>query len=165
MKINFAEEIQVMPLLAPIDIVANATATQYVKMSQIGSGQLEIELPFGVVTSTDSTGEVVITVEANDVNDTSSSDDNTNAIAFNYRLSAAVGTGTMGAITAATSAGASLINTNDNKMILIYVDPAVAAQKYVRAVLTPTSESTVDLVAAVARFVPRKAGNTQISST
>lgn len=165
MKLNLSEEVQTVPVLAPIDIVATATATKYVNLSKVGTGQVEFEISFGVVTSTDSTGEVVITLVANDVNDTSTSDNNENAIAFNYRLSAAVGTDTMGAIAAATSAGYALINTDDNKTVLAYVDPAVAAQKYVRAVITPTAETTVCLVSSTARFIPRKAQNAQSSSS
>lgn len=164
-KLNFAEELQVVPILAPADIVATATATKYVNMSKIGSGQLEIEINFGNVASTDSTGEVVVTIEANDVNDTSSTDNNEGAIAFNYRLSAAVGSDSMGAITAAAAAGAAVNNTSDNTTLLCYVDPAVAAKKYVRAVLAPTAETTATVVGAVARFVPRKAQNAQGSST
>lgn len=164
-KLNFAEEIQTVPLLAPADIVATATVTKYVNMSKIGTGQLEIEVNFGNIASTDSTGEVVVTIEANDVNDTSSSDNNEGAIAFNYRLSSAVGTDSLGAITAATASGAAVNNTDDNKTLLVYVDPAVAQKKYVRAVLTPTAEITATVVGAVARFIPRKAQNALSTSS
>ena len=131
----------------------------------MGTGQVEFEFNFGVVTSTDSTGEVVITLVGNDVNDTSAGGNNEVAFAFNYRLSAAVGTDTMGAIAAATSAGYALINTDDNKTLLAYVDPAVVGQKYVRAVITPTAESTVCVVGANARFIPRKAQNVSPTSS
>lgn len=165
MKLNFAEEIQPVPLLAPVDIVATATVTKYVNMSKIGSGQLEIEVNFGNIASTDSTGEVVVTVEANDVNDTSSSDNNEGAIAFQYRLSSAVGTDSLGAITAATASGVAVNQGDDNKTLFVYADPAVAQKKYVRAVLTPTAEITATLVGAVARFIPRKAQNAFQSSS
>lgn len=164
-KINLAEEIQFVNILTHADIVATATPTKYVNMSKIGSGQLEIEFNFGTVTSTDSTGEVVITLVGNDVNDTSSSDNNEVAVAFNYRLSSAVGTDSLGAITAATSAGYALPNTGDNTTLLVYVDPAVLQQKYVRGVVTPTAETTVCVVGANARFTPRKAQNSLSSST
>ena len=165
MKLNFAEEVHVLPLKAPSDIVATATATNYVKIANLGNGQLELAFDFGVVTSTDSTGEVVVTIEANDVNDTSSSDNNEGAIAFNYRLTAAVGTDNMGAITAATATGVAVPNTGDNKLLLCYVDPAVAAKKYVRGVITPTAETTVCIVGAQARFIPRFAQNDAVVST
>ena len=99
-KLNFAEEYQVVPLLAPADIVATAAVTRYVKLGSIGRGQLEIEVNLGALTTTDSTGEVVVTVVGNDTNDTSTSDNNEVAAAFSYRLSGAVGTDAMGAIAA-----------------------------------------------------------------
>jgi hypothetical protein len=165
MKLNMAEEIQVVPVLARADIVATATATKFVNIAKVGSGQVEFAFNFDVVTSTDSTGEVVVTIEADDVNDTSSSDTSAAAIAFNYRLSAAVGTDSMGALTAATSAGYAFANTDDNKLLLVYVDPAVAAKKYIRGMITPTAETTVCGVGATARFVPRKAQASQNSSS
>lgn len=165
MKLNFAEEVQPVTLLAPVDIVATATVTKWLNLSKVGAGQVEIEFPFGVFTSTDSTGEVVITIEADDVNDTSSSDTTAAAIAFNYRLSSAVGADSLGAITAATSSGVAIPQDGDNKTLYVYVDPAAAAKKYIRGVITPTAESTVTLVAAAARFIPRKAQNSLSSSS
>jgi hypothetical protein len=165
MKLNMAEEIQVVPVLTPADIVATAAVTKYVNLSKVGMGQLEFEINFGAVASTDSTGEVVVTIEANDVNDTSTSDNNEGAIAFKYRLSGAIGTDTMGAMTDAEAAGTAVNNTNDNKTLLVYVDPAVAAKKYVRAVITPTAEISSTLVGAVARFIPRKAQSVHPSSS
>jgi hypothetical protein len=168
MKPTYAEALKYLPLLAPQDIVATATATEYVKLARC-EGLIEIAVQFGAIASTDSTGEVVVTIEANATNDTSSSDDATAAIAFNYRLSAAVGTDSMGAITAATTAGASVVNTNDNKTLLCYVDPSAVAgtagQKYVRAVISPTAEVTSTIVCASARYIPRYAGNSISSDT
>ena len=165
MKLNMLEEYHALPILAPADIVATATASQYVKIANVGTGQLEIAVAFGAIASTDSTGEVVVTIEANDANDTSSSDNNEGAIAFSYRLSAAVGTDNLGAVTAATSAGVAVSNATDNVTLFCYVDPAVAAKKYVRAVITPTSEITSTVVGATARFVPRYAQNDTPQST
>ena len=164
-KLNMAEEIHFVNLLAPIDIVATATVSKYVSTVQNGTGQLEFEVQFGVITSTDSTGEVVVTFVGNDVNDTTSSDNNEVAVAGNYRLSGAVGTDTMGALTAFTSAGVTVANTDDGKAVLAYVDPAVLQQKYVRAVVTPTAETTVCIVGVNARYIPRKAQASQASSS
>lgn len=166
MKLNMAEDIQVFPILAIADITTTATATSYVNLAKLGMGQLEIEVNFGAITPTDATGECVVTVEANAVNDTSSSDNDEGAIAFNYRLSSAAGTDSMGALTAAASTGKAISGTDDNKTLLVYVDPAVAAKKFVRAVLTPTADMTTTcVVGAVARFVPRKAQASQSSAS
>ena len=164
-KLNFAEEYQVVPILAPADIVATATVTRYVKLGSIGRGQLEIEVNFGALTTTDTTGEVVVTVVGNDTNDTSTSDNNEVAAAFGYRLSGAVGTDAMGAIAQATATGVVVSEANDNKTLLVYVDPAVVGQKYVRAVITPTNDLASTIVGATARFIPRKAQNAQPSSS
>jgi len=164
-KLNMAEEAQFVNLLAPVNIVATATVSNYVKTTQIGTGQLEFEVSFGVFTSTDSTGEVVVTFVGNDVNDTSSSDNNEIAVAGYYRLSGAVGTDSMGALAAFTSAGVSLPQTGSAKTILAYIDPAVLQQKYCRAVMTPTAETTACTVGVNARFVPRKAQASHASSS
>jgi hypothetical protein len=164
-KLNMAEEIHVTNLLAPIDIVATATVSQYVKTTAVGMGQIEFELSFGVITSTDSTGEVIVTFVGNDVNDTSSSDSNEVAVAGYYRLTGAVATDTMGTLTSFTSAGVAVANTDDGKTLLVYVDPAILQQKYVRAVVTPTTETTACVVGVNARYVPRKAQASQASSS
>ena len=160
-KLNFAEGYQVVPILPPQDILLTGTGTDYVKMSSIGMGQLEIEIYAGNLGATDSTGNLLVTVQTS----TSGDSDATADIAFNYRLSAATGTNTLGTITAATSAGVAMVSSSaDNKMLLIYVDPAVAGAEYVKAYLQPSTDSTATLVSAVARFIPRYAQNVQIAS-
>lgn len=164
-KINYAESFKVLPILSPADIVATATATQYLDLD-MSVGLVEIALHFGAVASTDSTGEVVVTIEASTAGSSNATEA---AITFNYRLSAAVATDTMGAITAATVSGVAVGQGDDNKVLLCYVDPSVVAQtadrRFIRAVITPTAEITSTLVGAVARFVPRYAGNSIPSST
>ena len=166
---NMADDKHKVTLLAPVDIVATATFSNFLNLAK-AKGLVELIIPFGVVTSTDSTGEVVVTVVADAVNDTSSSDTIAAAVAFEYRLSGAVGTDTMGALTAATSAGYALINTDDAKTLHIFIDPAavqlaLAGAKYARVELTPTAESTVTLVAVLAEYVPNYAGASQESSS
>lgn len=163
--IRYAQGLKVLPILGPIDIVATATATQYVDMDELN--WLTVLCPFGVVTSTDSTGEIVVTVEASTAG---SSNGTEGAIAFQYRLSAAVATDTMGAIGSATSAGVAVANTADNTLLVIEIDPAVVSasadtRRYVRVVFTPTSETTVCIVGAIAVGEPRYPGNSIPSST
>ena len=167
-KLNMAEELHFVNLLAPVDIVATATVSKYVSTTQIGNGQLEFVVQFGVITTTDSTGEVVVTFVGNDSNDTTTTDSNEVAVSGYYRISGAVGTDTMGALTAFTSAGVAFAQADDGKTLLAYIDPAVLQQKYVRAVLTPTTESagsTVCVVGVNARYIPRKAQASQASSS
>lgn len=167
MKYAFAETVKYLPLLAPSDIAANATASQYMNV-QDAAGIIELAIPFGNIASTDDTGGVTVTVEASTAGSSNATEQ---AIAFKYRLSAAVATDLMGAITSATSAGAVVDEGDDNKTLLVYVDPSTLAAlgndyKYIRAVLTPTAEVTATLQGGVhARFVPRYAGNAIPSST
>lgn len=166
MKYALAEDIKILPLLAPADIAATATASQYLDLDN-ATGLVELAIPFGNIASTDSTGEVVVTVEASTAGTSNATE---SAIAFKYRLSAAVATDTMGAIASATATGVAVNNDGDNKMLLIYVDPSTLAAlgdyKFIRAVITPTAEITATVIGGVqARFRPRYAGNAIPSST
>lgn len=164
---SYHENVKVLPLLAPQDIVATATASSYVDVSN-AAGVIEFDIPFGAIASTDSTGEVVVTVEASTAGSSNATEA---AIAFRYRLSAAVDTDTMGALASATTAGYAVGNANDNKVLSLFVEPSqLAAQgadyKYLRAVITPTAEITSTIVGGVqVRFVDRYAGASMPSST
>lgn len=164
--IRYAEGLKVLPILKPQDIVATATATSYVDLDQINWATFLVQ--FGNIASTDSTGEVVVTVECSTAGSSNATE---SQIAFQYRLSAAVDTDTMGAITAATAAGGAAVNnTSDNTLLVIDLDPAAVAanaatMRYVRVVITPTSEVTATLVNAVFIGEPRYPGNSIPSST
>src|SRR5690349_1581493 len=137
-------------LLAPADIVATATASAYINV-QHAAGTIEFQIPFGAIASTDSTGEVVVTIEASTAGTSNATEA---AIAFKYRLSGAVATDLMGALTSATTTGAAVGNATDNVTLFCYVEPSqLAAQgadyKWLRAVITPTSEITSTVVGGV----------------
>jgi hypothetical protein len=158
------EEVHAYPLRAPV-AVTNATAilTNGVKMSRIGSGQLEIELMFGAVSATDSTGDLSVTV----VESSAGVSTDGTAVAFSYRLSAAVGSDTLGAIVAvdSTSSAAILATDASNAVMFLYVDPNVVAKEYIHAVVTPSADSTSYIVGAIARFVPRYAQGTPLAAS
>lgn len=167
MKQAHAEVLKILPVLAPVDIAATATRTQYIDTDQC-VGLIEFEVAFGAITSTDSTGEAVVTVESSTA---AVSTDAGTAIAFQYALSEAVATDSMGAITAATSSGKGVnSSTDDNKTLLVYVDPAVMKangddHRYAAVVVTPTSDVSATLVGVVARYSPRYPQASQKSST
>lgn len=166
MKYAFAEDVKVLPLLGAVDIAATATATQYVDVGK-ALGPIEIAFNFGVVTSTDSTGEAIVTIEASTGGTSNATEQ---AIAFKYRLSAAVGTDTMGAITDATTSGVGFTQGDDNKILLCYVDPAALAAlgadfNWIRAVVSPTTDVSATLVGVTARFRPRYAQASIASDT
>lgn len=165
--IRYAEGVKVLPILAPADIAATATGTQYIDMDGVNWATVLVQ--FGSIASTDSTGEVVVTVEASTAGSSNATE---GQILFQYRLSAAVATDTMGAITtpATAAAGAPVNNTDDNKVLVIDIDPSVVAasadtRRYVRVVITPTSEVTATVVGAIAVLEHRYPGNTIPSST
>jgi hypothetical protein len=164
--IRYGEGLKVLPILTVADIVATATGTAYFDCDQLNWATVLVS--FGAIASTDTTGEVVLTVEASTAASSNATEGN---IAFSYRLSAAVATDTMGAITAATAAaGAAINNTADNTVVLIDIDPAVVSasadtRRYVRVVITPTSEVTSTIVGATLIAEPRYPGNSIPSST
>lgn len=164
--LSFAEKQKVLPILAPADIVATATGSQYVDLDQ-AVGFVEIEVNFGAIASTDSTGEAVVTIQCSTARSSNATE---SSVAFQYRLSGAVATDLMGDIASATASGVAVGQADDNKTLLIYVDPSVvqanaATMRFIRAVVTPTSEITSTVVGAVARFLPRYPGNSIPSST
>lgn len=164
---SYNENRKELNLLAPQDIVATATASAYVNVKH-AAGTIEFQIPFGNIASTDSTGEVVVTIEASTAGSSNATE---SAIAFKYRLSAAVATDTMGALTSATSSGVAVGNASDNCTLFCFVEPdqlaALGADfSYLRAVITPTAEITATVVGGVhCSFVPRYAGASIPSST
>ena len=121
-------------------------------------------MPFGDITNVGAT----VTVEASTAGSSNATEA---AISFSYRLSAAVATDTMGAITAATSAGVALVTADDNKVLVIDVDPAAlnsnpgADYRFLRVVVTPSSDNSVTDVGVIAVCEPRYPGNAIPSST
>lgn len=164
---SYNENKKELNLLAPQDIVATATASAYINVTE-AAGTIEFQIPFGTIASTDSTGEVVVTLEASTAGSSNATE---SAIAFKYRLSAAVATDTMGTLTAATSAGVAVVNTSDNCTLFCFVEPSQLAAlgadyMYLRAVITPTAEITSTILGGVhCSFRARHAGASIPAST
>ena len=165
-NIRFAEGLHVVPVLAPADIVATDVGTEFVDMNLFHHVTFLIQ--FGAMTS-DSTDTATVTIEACPIGTTTDGDEA--AIAFSYRLSSAVATDSMGAITAATASGVAVTAADDSKLLIVDVDAeAVAAAvsntgRYVRAFITTNAEMASCLVGAIAVFEPRYPQNTGASST
>lgn len=161
--IRYAEPLKVLPILAPQNIVASATATSYVDLDNANWCSFWVQ--FGAMTS-DSTDVCTVTVEASTAGSSNATEA---AIAFQYRLSAAVDTDTMGAITAATTAGVAVTAEDDNKGLWIDVDPSAVAvtadRRFLRLVLTPNAEMASCNVGVTALIEPRYKGNSIPSST
>lgn len=162
--IRFAQGLKVLPILAPQNIVATATATSYVDLDLVNWATFAVQL--GAMTS-DSTDTVTFTVEASTAGTSNATEV---AIAFNYRLSSAVDTDSMGAITAGSTSGVAVTAADDNKVLIVDVDPAVvqgtgADFRYVRLVATPNTEMASCNLGVVAYLEHRYPGNSIPTST
>jgi len=159
----FVEYDNIVPLLAPQDITTTATASSYMDLRY--AHRAAFLIVFGNVHGSTSTDREVVTVQgATDPAGTEA------AIAFNYRLSGALGTNTWGAITAAEAAVGVSINpgTDDNKLLWIEIDPADLAAndyRYVRVLLTDTPDMDNCLVAVLGLTQPRYKSSTHKSVT
>lgn len=149
-------------LIAPQDITTTATASPYVALK--GAHRCAFLVLIGNLNSATATDMEVITVEA-----ATAVDGTEAAIAFNYRLSGAIGANTWGAITASAAAGVSLDPaSHDNMALWIEVDvDALAANDYthLRVRATDTPDMTNCLIAAVAFVDARYKQTTFVSVT
>jgi hypothetical protein len=166
--IRFAQGLKILPVLGPVDTAATAAVTGFVDLNM--ANWVTFLVSFGNMTSDDS--DVVNIIARASTEGTSAATEPT-AINFNYRVSSAVATDLMGAITAGTSDGISssdLYNASDldNTVVVIDVDPSVVAAKsadmrWVSLAFTPTGPITILGVMAVIEH--KYPGNTIPSST
>ena len=157
---------KIMPVLAPVDTTTTAANTIPVDLSN--AHRCTFGIMFGAITSSSTTAAPTVTVLAA----TGAATTGATAIAFNYRLSAAVGTDTWGAITAATTAGKALTLTSDNMMLLIDVNPVdvfngVGAPdgRYVYVHIASEAHVTSLVIAGFAEIEPRYAQTSMLSAT
>jgi len=158
----------VVPLVAPVDGTTGSPATPYLNMGTFHRATLFVY--FGVVTSSTDTDTLTITLECSSA---STSDAAEEAVPFQYRYSAAFATGnTWSAVTAATSAGASLGASTvfDGFMVGIDINPSVLVghmpqAKYVRAQLTPSAAYSALNYAVFAATEPRYRQTTMVVAT
>ena len=165
MGIRFAEKLKVLPVLAPAD--STDGGSQFIDMEEVQ--WLSYLVSFGTMTS-DSTDTITVTVECSTATTTSTADIN---LPFHYRLSSAVATDSMGAITAVVSSDSVAITaTDDDKVLIIDVDPACipvqtsyTAHKYVRLFFDMSAQLASNIIGAIAVIEPRYPGNSMNSST
>ncbi len=145
-KRNLGERIHVVPLLAPAQISATTT------ISAINMGLFN-QIDFIIALGDLATADFTLTI----AEDTAATATSADAIAFEYRVSAAAGTDTMGAVTASESTGLALANaTYDNKTLIVSVDSSALTDghKYCRPVLTRGGSATA-YVSVTAMCYPR----------
>lgn len=163
-KANYAEGLKILPILAPVAFTTSAVQSQYVDLKNNHWATFLVSL--GLMTS-DSTDTVTVTVECSTAGSSNASEIK---LAYQYRLSAAVGTDSMGAITAATTDGVVLnAADDDSKLLVIDVDPAtipakMADGRFLRVVATPSAQVASGVIAITALLEPRYPGNAIPSS-
>jgi hypothetical protein len=167
---RFAEKYNVIPLLAPAAYTSDTAILQssYVRIDQAHA--LSFVVPIGNMTS-DSTDTITFTVQCSTAGASNATEA---AVPFRYRLSNAIDTGGWGAITSVAATGVALTAAEDNKILLIEVDPAeaVATQgqpdaKFVRLVATfAQGDGQIGVLGGVqAVLEPRYPGNAIPSAT
>ena len=156
----------IIPLVAPADSTTNAVTSPYMDLRN--AQRASFLLMFGAITSTTVTDEMVVTLEAASVEEGAEV-----ALEFRYRLSAAVGANTWGAVTTCASTGFGMgADDSDNMALLIEADPdAINAHtndfRFARVVITPSPASQMEacIVSVVGLIDPRYKQTTHISAT
>jgi phage baseplate assembly protein gpV len=150
------DKIRVVQLTSPVD-----TTSTTVNSDVIGTKEL-IGIKFVVSFGTITGDTVVVTVEECD--DTTPS--NSTAIAYLYsKDGAAIGTDTAGAWTAVASTGVTIADTDDDKNLIIKVDPAAltADYPYLRVVADPGGSASAVEIAINAIVEERYNQSTNLS--
>jgi hypothetical protein len=168
MATKFGMYENIVPLFAPLDRAGTLLETPYLDLQS--ANRASFLLYFGIVTSTTATDTLTLTMEASTASTSNASEE---AVAFQYRVSAAFATGnTWGALTDATSAGVSLGASTvfDGFCIQVDVDPgAITAKKpdarWVRLVGTHTDAYSVMLVTCIGFVDSRYKQTTMIVAT
>jgi len=141
-KRNLGQEVHYVPILASVALSASSD------MTAVNMG-LYNKVDFIMCLGELATANFTLTVVA----DTAAANTSATAIAFDYRVSAAAGTDTMGDVTACASTGLELADgTYDNCTLIVSVDSdsLTAGKPYCRLVLTDpaTADALVSVVAA-----------------
>jgi len=143
-------------LMAPQDVGAAGVKSNFLNAGLVR--WLTFDVAFGNVNGDDA----VVSVEVCTANATSGA--SLAAIPFRYRLSGALGADTWGAVTTASSSGATLTSTSQsNTLMKLDVDPGSIASdasagetyKYIRVVVDPGSSISACLASVVAQYEPR----------
>lgn len=140
------QEVHIVPAIAPIDTTTTTVNTDVIGVKEYEA--IEFVISFGAIT-----GDTVVVTLKESTSTTASG----TAVAGKYRLSSAVNTDTMGAVTALTAGTVTIAATDDNKVLLIDVEPAAltAGYPYVFVELNPGASMSSCVVSAVALLKPR----------
>ncbi len=151
---NYQERVHIVPGLAPQDLGSTTTRSDVINAG--ACLWVQAIIPIGAITG----NAVVYVEECDNVTPTT----HTETAAWKYRLTSAVNTDSVGAITAGSASGITLTDgTDENKTMIIDIDPSAltAGYPYVAINIDPGSE----LFAAVTWVLyPRYPQNAQLSA-
>jgi len=149
---NLSEVKHYIPLASPVDTVAATVTTVGVDVGDCTA--VDFLVFFGTITG----DTVVVTVEEC----TTAAGAGNTAVVFDYRYTAAAGTDTLGAIATATTGGVTVTADDDDKILIISVDPAIIAAAggpYARVIANPGAGASPCEIAILAAVTPRNAQN------
>jgi len=144
---KYGMDCQLVPLISPVDLGSVDTGSAFINVEN--AQWISFIIPLGTITG----DTVTVTVEES----SAASSGAEVAVPFMYRLSSALGTDSWGAPTSATSAGVAVSADEDDKLLLIEIDPATLddGYNYLRVFFDLGSSATVAEVAVVAALEPR----------
>ena len=154
--IRFGENTHLNLLLAPVDIVSAATQSTHVKVT---GHRVHFLVTIGAITG----DSLNVQIEAS----TAATTTGANSIAFAYRLSGDTAADTYGAITTADSDGVDFTASDDNKFMLIDVDPSILPDddNYLSVLLAPGASASVCLASVMVAQESRYGQLDPVSST
>lgn len=154
--IRFGMNTHIIPVLYPHDIVSTATNTTHIKVT---GSRVAFLVQFGTITG----DSVDVTVEES----TAAATGGAEAIPFRYRLSGAVATDTWGAVTSADSTGVAITADDDNKILLIDIDPSTMSEdcNYLSVLISPDTSASAVEVGVIALQESRYGQLDHVSST
>jgi hypothetical protein len=146
---NDLMNVHYIPALASTDSTTTVTEamTDAIDVGELTA--LHFVVNFGTIT-----GDTLVVKLYKDINTTTSSGGT--AIAFNYKLTSAVGTDVIGAWTASASTGYTVSAGADGMVLIVDVDPALCSgYPYVYLGIDPGASMTTLFYGVVAVCVPR----------
>ncbi len=155
--IQFGQEVHIIPVMSPLDIIATDVNSTPIKVSN--ALRVSFLMSFGVVDGDSQT----IFIRESSAADTVSAE----KIPFTYRLSGATGSDTWGAVTTADSGGLIISASDDEKLLLIDVDPATLTEgdNYLAVFIVTESSLTENVIGIQAFLWPRYPQLDHVSTT
>jgi len=154
---KYAQDYHMLPIKASVDAGSTDVGTEWFNMRDYNWADVLVNM--GAITG----DTLVVTVEESTTNSSGAEV----AIPFVYRLSSAVATDSLGAATTCDSGGVTVAATDDNKTLVVSIDPQSLDEgyNYARLWFNLGGSMSAFLVGANAILTPRYPSATAISAT